>query len=139
MAGAATARSCNVTAFDSADHGLHVPVRHQCGLGGAPVSIASRRFRLGARSTYPPNTNSYRGSIGTTTSVWGWTTGYMQCQPDPMNLIGGGNPCVAFSTGLFVYYISNGIQNVTDGTSNTIAFSESLVGDNGTYPVLSPE
>jgi len=104
------------------------------GFGGAPISQISTVAAWG-QSCYPPNTNSYRGSIGTTTSVWGWTTGYMQCQPDPMNVNGGAvNPCTAFSTGIFVYYVSNGIQQVTDGTSNTIAYSESLVGDSGTYP-----
>ncbi|MGP0067227.1 MAG: DUF1559 domain-containing protein [Isosphaeraceae bacterium] len=41
------------------------------------------------------------------------------------------------STGLFWWYISYGIQNVTDGTSNTIAFSEALVSNgvaNSRYP-----
>ena len=33
------------------------------------------------------------------------------------------------STGLFFYYVSYGIQSVTDGTSNTVAFSEQLVGN----------
>ena len=35
------------------------------------------------------------------------------------------------STGLFWWYISYGIQNVTDGTSNTIAYSEGLVSNVG--------
>jgi prepilin-type N-terminal cleavage/methylation domain-containing protein/prepilin-type processing-associated H-X9-DG protein len=35
------------------------------------------------------------------------------------------------STGLFWWYISYGIQNVTDGTSNTVAFSEALVSNFG--------
>jgi prepilin-type N-terminal cleavage/methylation domain-containing protein/prepilin-type processing-associated H-X9-DG protein len=105
------------------------------GFGGAPPSTQALVSAWG-QSCYPPNINSYRGSIGTTTSTWGWTTGYMQCQPDPMGF-GTPNPCTAFSTGLFVYYVSNGIQQVTDGTSNTIAYSESLVGDNtaAPYPV----
>ena len=103
------------------------------GFGGAPVSNQSTISGWG-QSTYPPNTNSYKGSIGTTTSTWGWTTGYSQCQPDPFNLSGGPNPCSPYSTGLFVYFVSNSITNVTDGTSNTIAYSESLVGD-GNNPV----
>jgi len=97
------------------------------GFGGAPVMNQATITSWGD-STYPPNTNSYRGSIGTTTSNWGWTTGYSQCQPDPFNLIGQ-QPCKPFSTGLFVYYLSNSISSVVDGTSNTIAFAESLVGD----------
>jgi prepilin-type N-terminal cleavage/methylation domain-containing protein/prepilin-type processing-associated H-X9-DG protein len=36
------------------------------------------------------------------------------------------------STGLFTYWRSYGIQHCIDGTSNTIAFSEALVGDNST-------
>jgi prepilin-type N-terminal cleavage/methylation domain-containing protein/prepilin-type processing-associated H-X9-DG protein len=35
------------------------------------------------------------------------------------------------STGLFWWYTSYGIQNVTDGTSNTIAYSEGLVSNVG--------
>ena len=35
------------------------------------------------------------------------------------------------STGLFWWYKSYGIQNVTDGTSNTVAFSEALVSNRG--------
>ncbi len=35
------------------------------------------------------------------------------------------------STGLFWWYISYGIQNVTDGTSNTIAYTEGLVSNFG--------
>jgi prepilin-type N-terminal cleavage/methylation domain-containing protein/prepilin-type processing-associated H-X9-DG protein len=36
------------------------------------------------------------------------------------------------STGLFTWWKSYGIQSCVDGTSNTIAFSESLVGDDST-------
>ncbi len=59
------------------------------------------------------NLNSYVDSVGTTTitAVTQTTTG---------------------STGLFTYWQSYGIQHCIDGTSNTIAFSEALVGDNST-------
>jgi prepilin-type N-terminal cleavage/methylation domain-containing protein/prepilin-type processing-associated H-X9-DG protein len=52
------------------------------------------------------NLNSYNGSIGTTTAI---------------NNSG--------STGLFTYRIAYGVRDCTDGTANTIAFAESLVGD----------
>jgi prepilin-type processing-associated H-X9-DG protein len=60
--------------------------------------------------------NNYAGSIGTTT-----------LSPN------GANPSTSNNwtqgcTGLFWYYRSYGIRDVTDGTSNTIAFSEGLVG-----------
>ena len=98
------------------------------GFGGAPPANLTIISNWGG-DTYPPNTNSYRGSIGTTTSSWGWAIGYEQCEPDPYNINGGQNPCNPNSTGLFVYWLSNSLQQVSDGTSNTIAFSESLVGD----------
>ena len=93
--------------------------------------------------TGQPGTNNYRASIGTTTAV-GWTNGaapqqgagYASCEPDPFNKNGNtppGNPgCSPYATGLFCYWISYGINDCIDGTSNTVAYSESLVGDSGT-------
>jgi len=59
------------------------------------------------------NLNSYVDSVGTTTitAITQTSTG---------------------SSGLFTYWRSYGIQYCIDGTSNTIAFSEALVGDNTT-------
>ena len=57
------------------------------------------------------NDNSYNGSIGTTTF-----------QPQINSAQG--------STGFFWYYRSYGLRDATDGSSNTIAFSEGLVGRN---------
>ena len=54
--------------------------------------------------------NNYIASLGTTT-----------------------DPGLNDSTGVFGRINSYGIQAVTDGTSNTIAFSEGLVSDNGTW------
>jgi prepilin-type N-terminal cleavage/methylation domain-containing protein/prepilin-type processing-associated H-X9-DG protein len=54
------------------------------------------------------NNNNYFGSVGTTTATFQTTA----------------------STGIFANWIAYGIQNITDGTSNTIGFSEGLVGDN---------
>jgi prepilin-type N-terminal cleavage/methylation domain-containing protein/prepilin-type processing-associated H-X9-DG protein len=55
------------------------------------------------------NDNSYVGSIGTTT---------LQPQTD----------AAQGSNGIFWYYRTYGIRDVTDGSTNTIAFSEGLVG-----------
>ena len=84
--------------------------------------------------TGPPNTNSYRGCLGTTSAVY-WSNvsnspGYAGCQPDPFRITG--NPgCSPYSTGMFVYWIPHGLQDCTDGSSQTVAYAESLVGDAG--------
>ena len=86
----------------------------------------------------PPYTNSYRGSVGTTSNSWLWPggsspggggPGYASCRPDPFNLAGGNPGCTSVSTGLFSYWVAYGINDVLDGTSNTVAFSEAPVGD----------
>jgi prepilin-type processing-associated H-X9-DG protein len=81
--------------------------------------------------TGPPYTINYRGSIGTTTSSWYWVPGpgYASCQPDPYRFNKGDPGCTSASTGLFTYWGVYGIRDCMDGTSNTVAFSESLVGD----------
>jgi prepilin-type N-terminal cleavage/methylation domain-containing protein/prepilin-type processing-associated H-X9-DG protein len=61
---------------------------------------------------------SYVASAGTTTNA--------------PNNTGTTNPWATMgSTGLFWWYQSYGIQNITDGTSNTVAFSEALVSNFG--------
>ncbi|APW59841.1 DUF1559 domain-containing protein [Paludisphaera borealis] len=89
--------------------------------------------------TGTPNTNSYRGSIGTTSASWNWTPGpgYSSAPPDPLG-IAGGQTNISSSTGVFTYWYSYGIRDITDGTSNTIAFSESLVGDVSNPSVFRP-
>ena len=68
------------------------------------------------------NNNNYFGSIGT-------TPGFPCGQSSSTD-----TSCTGGSTGIFSHLMTYGIQNVTDGTSNTIAFSEGLVSDsmNGT-------
>ena len=94
-----------------------------------------------SRGTGIPNTNSYRGSIGTTSASWNWVPGnvpgYSAAQPDPLNL-NGGQTNTSSSTGVFTYWYAFGIRDITDGTSNTVAFSESLVGDASNLSVFRP-
>jgi prepilin-type N-terminal cleavage/methylation domain-containing protein/prepilin-type processing-associated H-X9-DG protein len=65
-------------------------------------------------STNANGNNNYVGCYGTTTDEW--------C---------GGTPnCDGSSTGVFAHFQSYGLQAITDGSSNTLAFSETLVSDN---------
>jgi prepilin-type N-terminal cleavage/methylation domain-containing protein/prepilin-type processing-associated H-X9-DG protein len=59
------------------------------------------------------NLNSYNDCFGTTTYI-------------------ATNQVTSGSNGLFTYWQSYGVRDCTDGVSNTIAFSEALVGDGGT-------
>ena len=70
--------------------------------------------------------NSYYASIGTTTSSVngpGFNGGL--CKNNG-----------AKGTGLFFYTVSYGMQDITDGSSNTVAFSEGLVGS--AEPIRKP-
>ena len=91
-----------------------------------PMSI-TQYSGWGNQSGWSPSINSYRGSIGTTTAVWGWQIGYFRASPIPS--ICRGNPMPSNTTGLFTLWNCYGIRDATDGTSNTIAFAESLCGD----------
>ncbi len=63
------------------------------------------------------NSNSYFGCVGTTTNLINTAAGPFP--PRMANLQ---------TTGLFAFQNVSGIRDATDGTSNTIAFSESTVG-----------
>ncbi len=65
--------------------------------------------------------NSYMSCYGTTTQM-----------PEyyPGGQWSGWNPPIVGSTGLFAVWISYGISDCIDGTSNTIAYSEAIAGNN---------
>ncbi|WP_337173158.1 DUF1559 domain-containing protein [Paludisphaera sp.] len=116
----------NQTAWTAKIAGFLCPSDGNAGKGTVPVG------------TGPANTNSYRGSIGTSSARWEQYPGYSQCRPDTLRLEGGSPGCNPYSSGMFVYWASNNLSDVTDGSSNTIAFSESLVGDPATPNVMRP-
>jgi prepilin-type N-terminal cleavage/methylation domain-containing protein/prepilin-type processing-associated H-X9-DG protein len=73
------------------------------------------------------NTNNYYGCVGTTMN-WG----QMGNTPALPNL---NVPSINWpSTGMFTWQSSYGIASCTDGTSNTIAFSEAAVGNQSESP-----
>jgi prepilin-type processing-associated H-X9-DG protein len=63
-------------------------------------------------------TNNYFASVGTTSNLTSTTYTNFPAAPAMANLK---------TTGLFAYQQSYGLQQITDGTSNTIAFTESTV------------
>ena len=77
-------------------------------------------------ATLRDNINSYYGCMGTTTLYQQGTTALPPYSPG-IN----GNPTTQpfQGTGLFFYCISYGLSTVTDGSSNTIAYTESLAGN----------
>ncbi len=117
----------NATGYTTIIKSYLCPSDFNAGYGGRPQPYTND----------PPNISSYRGSLGTTSNVWQPGQGYAACAPDPFNLYGPYSaakpfcttgPSQPYGTGLFVYYLTFGIQDCPDGSSNTIAFSEQLVG-----------
>ena len=68
-----------------------------------------------------PDTNSYYGCIGTTTNLLNTNTNigpYLTGFNGPLQ-----------STGIFTWQMSYNLASVVDGTSNTVAFAEAVVGN----------
>ncbi len=97
-----TGQQINGTAFNTLIRTFLCPSDGLAGNG----SINSGMVNLGFFGE--SNLNNYLGSLGTTT-----------------------NPNSPTSTGVFAHSTAYGIQSITDGTSNTIAFAESLVSGTG--------
>ena len=73
------------------------------------------------------NTNNYYACVGTT-----MTWGLIGNQAPYANLQSATVTAINMpSTGMFTMQAAYGIQDCTDGTSNTIAFSEACVGNQG--------
>jgi prepilin-type N-terminal cleavage/methylation domain-containing protein/prepilin-type processing-associated H-X9-DG protein len=73
--------------------------------------------------------NNYHACYGTTSD---WPSGSNNGTGSMQNADGNG------STGMFAVWISYGIKNALDGTSNTLLFSEALVGDGQGNETLNP-
>ena len=112
-------QQCNGTAWTTIINGFLCPSDGNAGSGKPGFG------------TGQPNINSYRGSVGTTTDPGSYGCG----PPDSLGLNGTPNfSACAKSTGMFAYWISYGIRDFTDGTSNTVAFSETLVDSPNNVP-----
>jgi prepilin-type N-terminal cleavage/methylation domain-containing protein/prepilin-type processing-associated H-X9-DG protein len=70
------------------------------------------------------NINNYYASIGTTTNGMTNCGGGISTTP---------NCTSSGSTGMFTYFICYGLSDAVDGSSNTVAFSESNVGQGTVY------
>ena len=77
---------------------------------------------ISIHSSTATGNNCYYGCIGATTATFG------PVLTDPVTGSSGTNWSTIPYSGLFASQQSKGLQSVTDGTSNTIAFSEAVVG-----------
>jgi len=113
-------QSCNGTAWTTVINSFLCPSDGNAGNGKPGFG------------TGQPNINSYRGSLGTTTDP----NQYAGDTPDPFNIISWkkANTTNSTSTGLFTYWNAYGVRDCTDGTSNTVAFSETLVDEKTNSP-----
>jgi prepilin-type N-terminal cleavage/methylation domain-containing protein/prepilin-type processing-associated H-X9-DG protein len=89
------------------------------GSGGSTPCINSYYASTGTTNYSNGAIDSFTGQVGGTNNG----TTVSQCN--------GGNG----STGIFYYATAYGMQNITDGSSNTVAFSEGLAGTNGNVRV----
>ena len=84
-----TGGAINLTASTTLISSFCCPSDPNVAFGGAPSS-SEATYATWGQAGFPPDINSYRGSLGTTTSVYN-NPGYATCTPDPLH-IAGGNP-----------------------------------------------
>jgi prepilin-type N-terminal cleavage/methylation domain-containing protein/prepilin-type processing-associated H-X9-DG protein len=112
-------QAVNTTAFYTKINSFLCPSDGNAGVGGTSPCINSYYASTGTTNYSNGGTDSFTGQYGGTNNG----TVVSQCN--------GGTG----STGVFYYAIAYGIQNITDGTSNTVAFAEGLTGTNGNVRV----
>ena len=99
------------------------PPRPIAGIQSTAIFAQIRAFQCPS-DTYAggifASSNSYFASVGTTTNLTNTGSTTAPAAPPMANLI---------TTGLFAYQQAIGLQAITDGTSNTLAFSESTVAN----------
>jgi prepilin-type N-terminal cleavage/methylation domain-containing protein len=108
LAGQSLGGQVNWTAYTTTLESFLCPSDPNSGVGGRPANGADNN--LGGA-----HMNNYYGCVGTTT--------------DPYGSLGNGK-----STGVFNYKVPYGLRDITDGSTNTIAFTERLAASTITKP-----
>ena len=107
------------------------PSDNQAAFGGAGLANGGlhglgERYLWAVHEQLPRQHGNHNVTVGYGSGTGG--EGYAGCSPDPYGFQTGQLTCWPNTTGMFVFWLVYGIKDFTDGTSNTVVFSESLVG-----------